>query len=212
MKGIVYLTGRMRGLPLFNFPCFDEVAARLTALGWDVINPAELDRRNGIDPSELPADWDWNVLPPGFNRDAVSRRDVDGVFNCTHYCQVTADRGLGTAAEVALCEWLERPRIDPDTGGPWEPEGVLQEAVRVTSGQRRADYDHALPNHERIALLWNSYLMVRKDARGELSSLDVAQMMILLKMARIAHRPTRDGFVDIAGYARCGSQIEGFEP
>lgn len=91
-------------------------------------------------------------------------------------------------------------------------ESILDEAVRITTGDRRRDYDHALPNHQRIADLWNAYLNLRKDSNADISPLDVATMMILLKVARAAHTPTRDSFVDIAGYAKCCSQIQGYEP
>jgi hypothetical protein len=90
-------------------------------------------------------------------------------------------------------------------------EGILDEAIRVTSGDRRRDYDHPTPNHERIAALWNAYLGVREEADAEVSPYDASIMMILLKIARAAHTPTRDSFVDIAGYARCAAQIAGFE-
>lgn len=33
----------MRGLPRFNFPAFHAAAARLRAMGYDVVSPAELD-------------------------------------------------------------------------------------------------------------------------------------------------------------------------
>jgi hypothetical protein len=36
-------------------------------------------------------------------------------------------------------------------------------------------------------------------------------MMILLKLARACKTPTRDTYVDIAGYARCSAEILGFE-
>ena len=91
-------------------------------------------------------------------------------------------------------------------------ESVLDEAVRITTGDRRRDYDHALPNHQRIGDLWNAYLNLRKDPKADISPLDAATMMILLKVARAAHTPTRDCFVDIAGYAKCCSQILGYEP
>ena len=93
-----------------------------------------------------------------------------------------------------------------------EKISVLEEAIAVTSGPRRRDYDRAEPNHERIARFWNAYIQSRKtDVGAPLSALDVAHLMILLKMARAVYTPTRDSYVDIAGYARCCAQIAGFE-
>jgi ABC-type hemin transport system ATPase subunit len=89
---------------------------------------------------------------------------------------------------------------------------ILEEAQSVTSGERRRDYDAALPNHERIARLWNAYLACRAKDTGEpISALDVAHMMILLKIARSCKTPTRDNYVDIAGYSRCAAEISGLE-
>jgi hypothetical protein len=38
----IYISGPMTGLPKFNAPAFHAEAARLRALGHEVINPAEL--------------------------------------------------------------------------------------------------------------------------------------------------------------------------
>lgn len=38
----IYLSGPMTGLPGMNFPAFNSEAARLSALCYDVINPAKL--------------------------------------------------------------------------------------------------------------------------------------------------------------------------
>ncbi len=38
----IYISGPMTGMPDLNFPAFHAEAARLTALGYDVVNPAEL--------------------------------------------------------------------------------------------------------------------------------------------------------------------------
>ena len=38
----IYIAGPMTGLPLLNFPAFHAEAARLRALGHDVVNPAEI--------------------------------------------------------------------------------------------------------------------------------------------------------------------------
>lgn len=88
---------------------------------------------------------------------------------------------------------------------------ILETAIEVTTGGRRRDYDSATPNHKRIAAHWNAYIQSRKDPTAPLSALDVAHLMILLKIARAVFTPTRDSYVDIAGYAKCAAQIAGFE-
>ncbi len=88
---------------------------------------------------------------------------------------------------------------------------ILETAIEVTTGDRRRDYDKATPNHKRIADGWNWYITNRKDPAAPLNELDVAHMMIILKLARACYTPTRDTYVDIAGYAKCASQISKFE-
>lgn len=91
-------------------------------------------------------------------------------------------------------------------------EGILDEAKRLTSEDRQADYDHPTPNHQHIADLWNVYLECRKLPKSDISPADAATMMILLKIARNAFKPKRDNLTDVAGYARCVAKIQGFEP
>ena len=38
-----YIAGPMSGLPQFNIPMFDRVAAELREAGWMIVSPAELD-------------------------------------------------------------------------------------------------------------------------------------------------------------------------
>lgn len=38
----IYIAGPMTGLPNLNFPAFHAEAARLRALGYEVVNPAEI--------------------------------------------------------------------------------------------------------------------------------------------------------------------------
>lgn len=105
-------------------------------------------------------------------------------------------------------------------------ENVLEEAVRVTSGDRRRDYGSAKTNHDRIALLWNVWDIIANGSDEAIAQAtanikvqcaavqksgdgarDVAMKMILLKIAREANTPKHDNLVDICGYARCLQEI-----
>lgn len=44
----LYLAGPMSNLPNLNFPAFHAEAARLRALGYDVVNPAEINPDVGM--------------------------------------------------------------------------------------------------------------------------------------------------------------------
>jgi hypothetical protein len=44
----LYLAGPMTGYPEFNFPAFHAEAARLRALGFEIINPAEIVTDQGV--------------------------------------------------------------------------------------------------------------------------------------------------------------------
>lgn len=71
----IYLSGPMTGLPELNFPAFDAEAARLRALGFDVVNPAEINRNQALDwhtclRADIRAlcDCDTLALLPGWQR------------------------------------------------------------------------------------------------------------------------------------------------
>lgn len=83
---------------------------------------------------------------------------------------------------------------------------LLEEAAKITNGERQDHYGTPEDNFARIADLWNTYLGLSNDVA--LKASDVAAMMILLKVARIASDPKHlDSWVDIAGYASCGGEI-----
>jgi hypothetical protein len=80
-------------------------------------------------------------------------------------------------------------------------EDILDEAKRITSTDRNDLYGEPEQNFSRIAKMWSVILGTTITAR------DVGLMMIAMKVARDAYKPTRDGLVDIAGYARCISLL-----
>ncbi|AOT23177.1 hypothetical protein SEA_TAQUITO_57 [Mycobacterium phage Taquito] len=58
------------------------------------------------------------------------------------------------------------------------PENVLQEAQRLIFGDREQQYGNPSESFDRIAGLWSAYIGT------ELNGLDVANLMILLKVSR----------------------------
>ena len=79
----------------------------------------------------------------------------------------------------------------------------LREAERCVCGKREQDYGTPESNFTMIANLWNAYLSC-----DGFTAQDVAVMMALLKIARIATGTgTADSFIDLAGYAACGCEI-----
>ena len=85
-------------------------------------------------------------------------------------------------------------------------EEILETAKKIVCGERQDQYGNPEDNFERIAVLWSSYL----NDEVMIQAADVACMMMLLKIARIATGAGKDdNWVDIAGYAACGGEIDG---
>lgn len=68
-------------------------------------------------------------------------------------------------------------------------------------------------NFDRIAALWNEYLNGKFGHATNafysplLTAVDVACMMVLMKVARLEETPDHDdSWIDIAGYAACGAE------
>lgn len=78
----IYCAGPMRSRPCFGFPAFDKARDELTALGHDVVSPADLDRAHGFDAMMMPADTDWSVVPPDMDIDAIMARDLEALRTC----------------------------------------------------------------------------------------------------------------------------------
>lgn len=80
---------------------------------------------------------------------------------------------------------------------------ILKAAEKCVCGDREQDYGSPESNFNRIAEFWGTYL------GAEINAKDVAAMLALLKIARIASGHAKDdNWVDLAGYAACGGEIE----
>jgi len=176
---IAYLSGPMTGLPEFNFPEFNRVAALWRGQGWTVLNPAE---NHGGDVT----------LP----RTVYMRTDIEQLLTADKVVLLKGWRqSAGARLEVAIARELGLIVVD-EHGSPVQDHAtVLEEAQDAVGGERRASYGHPAVNHGRTAAMWSAYLGIQITAR------QVCMMNVLQKASRDAHTPKRDNLVDIAGYA-----------
>lgn len=85
-------------------------------------------------------------------------------------------------------------------------EQTLSTAANIINGERQGTYGNAEDSFAVIANLWSAYL------KRKVTSADVANMMILMKVARNASGVYKDdNWVDICGYAALGSEIQSNE-
>lgn len=77
----------------------------------------------------------------------------------------------------------------------------LDTAGKAVLTDRAREYGGPEDSFALIAALWSRY------TGCDISTADVAAMMILLKLARVEGNPRHmDSWVDIAGYAACGAE------
>lgn len=205
----IYIAGPMRGIEYFNFLSFDAASMRLHLRGFYPVSPADLDRKAGFDPFILGLDYDWNDLDScGFSLADAIDRDIAAIKECQAIYMLEGwENSKGARSEKALAEWMglevfyevaeattEAPQADEDD--------VLEEALRITKGDRNASYGPPDQDFKRTAAMWSAIKGVPFEAR------EVAMFMVALKLSRETHQRKRDNWVDIAGYARCGSLCE----
>lgn len=94
-------------------------------------------------------------------------------------------------------------------------EEILAAAQKCICGDREQDYGSQERSFGVIGQFWETYLqekcLVRRSGPVEVQVLpeDVAAMMCLFKAARIATGHGKaDNWVDLAGYAACGGELE----
>ena len=91
-------------------------------------------------------------------------------------------------------------------------EEILEAAKKCVTGDREQDYGIPENNFSVIANLWVAYLQALDVDIEYLEPIDVAAMMILVKLARVSSGHEKaDNWIDIAGYAACGGEVESNE-
>lgn len=149
-----------------------------------------------------------------FGRYAIKVQDSDGKSDKEVFWERTED-GLLLFGDVVdrVAEYEDRLfGAAAAVPGLLTRENILDTAKKCVCGDREQDYGSPENNFRTIANLWAAYLQgcgVRIDF---LEPHDVAAMLGLLKIARIASGHGKaDNWVDLAGYAACGGELEGAE-
>lgn len=210
----IYLSGPMTGIPEHNYPAFRATAERLRILGWNVVDPSRNFGGRRDLPREIYMRHDFRLLTGcdalaqmcGWekSRGALGEYYVAQEMGLNVYDAAGALQLNTPLAKIVLNEnhWAE------DSG---DPESILDEAKRITGGERNADYGHPRDDFARAAHIWTGILRDRLAPGASIKAEDIALCMIGVKLAREAHKHKRDNLVDIAGYARTLAMVRGDE-
>ena len=165
------------------------------------------------------------------SRETYLRADVVLLAQCDAVALLPGwEESRGAKLEYLLARELSMPAFDAETLQPLTNapvptiglhqlrlvkeapgETILDEATRLTSGARHADYGHPRDDFARTALMWTGILGGRLREGAAVAAADVPLCMIAVKLARQSHRHKRDNLVDIAGYARTAALVAGEE-
>lgn len=111
----------------------------------------------------------------------------------------------------ALCKITS----ETDADKPTDRADILHAAEKCVCGDREADYGNPEDSFKAIASMWNSYLYAiglvenHTDEWKGLKPKDIAAMMVLFKIARVATGHGKlDNWIDAAGYAANGGECE----
>ena len=85
---------------------------------------------------------------------------------------------------------------------------TLRTAAEAVCGERNESYGSPIEDFRTQAEMFSSYLSRTNGNKVLVTASDIAALMILVKIARQAHRPKADNWIDAAGYAACGAQCD----
>lgn len=77
-------------------------------------------------------------------------------------------------------------------------ESILEEAHRLTHGDRGVQYGSPLDDYSRTAALFSA--LIGHKLKEPITAHEMALGMVCVKLSREIHRPKRDNVVDGAGY------------
>lgn len=98
----IYIAGPMSGMLDNNWQAFFDKEKQLRAEGWDVINPAKLDKDAGIKPNETVDEY---------NYESCASRDIEALAGCNGIYMLSGwQHSKGACWERALAKYWDIPR------------------------------------------------------------------------------------------------------
>ncbi|UZJ23685.1 DUF6378 domain-containing protein [Rhodococcus antarcticus] len=169
--------------------------------------------RSDANELERPAPEPAPVQPPQDGRSLLQRAEIVKVV-AGHMRDVADhldEHGLSAGHARALrVEALAVEREFEPSFVEREPElSLLQRAEATINGDREDEYGEASVSFERIAAYWSTYLKGEGVMLSDrhLAGLDIAAMMVLMKVSRLAGGYHEDTALDLAGYAGLMPQL-----
>ncbi len=111
---ILYMAGQMTDVPDLNWPAFDQATEEWRAEGHTVINPAEMDRKMGIDATV------WDTLDER-GRNSLMRTVFAADFTALCHCDGIVllpgwEKSRGARVELAIAQLLRMQVFDASRG------------------------------------------------------------------------------------------------
>jgi len=180
-----YISGKMTGLPNFNYPAFEFMHGRLMDLGvFNILNPAKI------------ANGDTTKSYGFYIRESLKMvAEAEAMIMLNGW-----EKSKGANLEYQAARAMDIPifnsdfELIPETLTT-QDEDILVKANELIHGERQKSYGSPKSNFTKIGRIWGAINDI-PDIEPE----KVALMMAGLKIARESHAHTQDNLVDGAAY------------
>jgi hypothetical protein len=184
----IYISGKMQGLPEFNYPAFFAVEEHIRT-NWpyvettsiNILNPARIDEL--FDLKERTNTREWYLT-----------KALDMLLCCNSIVMLDGwQNSAGARLEFEIAKELKMQIYDENLQ-PYKVN-ILEEADRLVNGPRQQSYGHPKDNFTDIGRMWGTLLDL-PDIPPE----KVGLMMVCLKACREKYQHKLDNLTDGAGF------------
>jgi hypothetical protein len=114
---------------------------------------------------------------------------------------------IGRPLSPSIDEFLAQVQA-AEAAKPRRDRNVLDEAKKLVHGDRNASYGNPSDDFGRAASMLNGLYRDKLKPGESFSPVDIARILIVVKLSRSMHSKKRDTWVDVAGYAETADWCE----